>query len=296
MKISRRRRYTKRVKHNKRLKKTYRKTNVRRIIKTHHKRILRGGVPTVIPTESGFSIRDITPSMLGRFGRLSDEPVVEMKFRKVNKIGRKKFFQLYTDGKFKVSLTENQDKKSYKVTLLLDEDENENISFSFNIEFMYQDDNYITFTISYNCVYPPMFVKHIFRVRYKSIDKSIDILPGTVEFKRTAIDEFKRTAIDGTFVNGFVQKYNPPVTWESLSDGYYTYFVDDESVVQPVGNELLLNIRPDNESPDEKLNYFGYAFKIDDVFYLLIKFVARNAPSSSKMYESYASNMQEVDG
>ena len=109
--ISRRRRYTKRVKHNKRLKKTYRKTNVRRIIKTHHKRILRGGVPKVIPTESGFSIRDITRSM---FGRLSDEPVVEMKFRKVKKIGRKKFFQLYTDGKFKVSLTENQDKKVIK--------------------------------------------------------------------------------------------------------------------------------------------------------------------------------------
>ena len=295
MKISRRRRYTKRVKHNKRLKKTYRKTNVRRIIKTHHKRILRGGVPRVIPTESGFSIRDITR----RLGNLSDELVVIMKFRKVNKIGGKKFLEFYTDGKFKVSLTENQDNKSYKVTLLLDEN-NEHISFSFNIEFMYQDDNYIIFTISYNCVYPPMIVKHIFRVRYKSIDKSIDILPGTVEFKRTAIDEFKRTAIDGTFVNGFVQKYNPPVTWESLSDGYYTYFVDNESVVQPVvqpvGNELLLNIRPDNESPDEKPNYFGYAFKIDDVFYLLIKFVAINAPSSSKMYESYASKMQEVDG
>ena len=288
MKISRRRRYTKRVKHTKRLKKTYRKTNVRRIIKTHHKRILRGGVPKVIPTESGFSIRDITPSMLGSLGNLSDEPVVKMKFRKVNKIGGKKFLELYTDGKFKVSLTENQDNKSYKVTLLLDE--NEHIPFSFNIEFMYQDDNYITFTISYNCVYPPMIVKHIFRVRYKSIDNSIDILPGTVEFKRTAID--------GTFAKGFVQKYNPPVTWESLSVGDYTYFVDNQSFVQPVGNELLLNIRPDNESPDEKPkpNYFGYAFKINNVFYLLIKFVARNAPSSSKMYESYASNMQEVDG
>ena len=286
MKISRRRRYTKRVKHTKRLKKTYRKTNVRRIIKTHHKRILRGGVPTVIPTESGFSIRDITRSMFGRFGRLSDEPVVIMKFRKVNKIGRKKFLELYTDGKFKVSLTENQDNKSYKVTLLLDE--KEHISFSFNIEFMYQDDNYIIFTISYNCVYPPMIVKHIFRVRYKSIDKSIDILPDTVEFKRTAID--------GTFVNGFVQKYNPPVTWESLSDGYYTYFVDNKIVVQPVGNELLLNIRPDNESPDEKPNYFGYAFKIDDVFYLLIKFVAINAPSSYIFDEEGASKMQEVDG
>lgn len=293
MKISRRRKhnkrskYTKRVKHTKRLKKTYRKTNVRRIIKTHHKRILRGGVPTVIPTESGFSIRDITPSMLGRFGRLSDEPVVKMKFREVNKIGKKDFIKPYTYRKFKVSLTENQDKKSYKVTLLLDE--NENISFSFNIEFMYQDDNYITFTISYNCVYPPMIVvKHIFRVRYKSIDKSIDILPGTVELQTSAID--------GTFADGFVQIYNPPVTWESLSDGVYTYFVDNESFFQPVGNELLLNIRPDNESPDEKPNYFGYAFKIDDVFYLLIKFVAINAPSSSKMYESYASKMQEVDG
>jgi len=262
MKISRRRKhnkrskYTKRVKYTKRLKKTYKKTNGRRFIKNHNKRTLRGGRQSidVRPSTDG-SYKLVNPGRSGMFGDREDE--VTMKYKQVKKrdvIDEGEFldkiwFSLYKEGKFNVSLRENDD-GSYKVTLSLC---GTKTSFSFNIKLIYMEDKFITFTIHYIHGVRAITID-TFRVQYtrKENGVGINIMPNTIVAK---------DGIGNTFEP--LSAYNHQI----LSG------IKDEQV------------SPETLSPDKAPEDYGYNFIIGPVFFAIINFIAVNPPSTSDMQE-----------
>jgi hypothetical protein len=263
MKISRRRKhnkrskYTKRVKYTKRLKKTYKKTNGRRFIKNHNKRTLRGGTKgiDVRPLTDG-SYKLVNTERSGMFSG-DREDVVKMDYKQVKKrdvIDEGKFldkilFSLYKEGKFNVSLRENDD-GSYKVTLSLS---GTKTSFSFNIKLIYMEDKFITFTIHYIHGVRAITID-TFRVQYtrKENGVGINIMPNTI---------FAKDGFGNTFVP--LSTYNDQIL----------YGIKDEQV------------SPETPSPDKAQEDYGYNFRIGPVFFAIINFIAGNPPSTSNMQE-----------
>jgi hypothetical protein len=266
MKISRRRKhnkrskYTKRVKYAKHLKKTYKKTNVRRFIKTHNKRTLRGGIIDIRPSETYYDFGEDSSNVTSRnvyklvnTERSGDnEDVVTMKYKQLKKrdvidegdLVDKIWFSFYKKGKFNVSLREN-DNGSYKVTLSL---LGTNTSFSFNIKFISKDKMFIIFSIEYKSGYTKPKTG-IYRVQYTRGENnvSINIIPDTIHVQSDR-------------------------TWNRLSDGELLSGIDADQALDDQASPDQAS--PDQASPDQALDYYGYVFKPNFVIYALIKFIA----------------------